>query len=103
DRPERAGRGVERNREVLDFKQSHRSAPLQFRVKRIAQTVANQVDGENSNQDSKAGESNDPPGTQDELTRFGKHRAPFWRWRLRAHAKKAQSRNVEDGVGERHR
>ena len=54
DRGEGPGGGVEGDGQVLDLEQRHRSAPLQLGVERVAQAVADQVDGEHGDQDGEA-------------------------------------------------
>src|SRR5690606_8574404 len=79
------------------------SAPRQLRVERIAQPVADEVDGQHRDQDRKSREGHHPPGTQDELPRLGQHRSPFRGWRLRPEAQEAEGGGVEDGGREAQR
>src|SRR6056300_234842 len=71
-------------------------APFQFRIERVTQTIAHQVNRQNGDQDCNAGECDDPPCAQDEFTRFGQHGTPFRRWRLRAHAQKPKCSSVQN-------
>src|SRR5882672_932834 len=74
------------------------SAPLELRVERVAEAVADEVDGEHRGQDGKAGEGDHPPGAQDEFARIGERRAPFRSGRLRAEPEEAERRCAEDGI-----
>src|SRR5690606_37024880 len=79
------------------------SAPLQFRIERIAQAIADEVDGENRDEDAKAGEGHDPWRLEDEFAGSGEHGAPFRRRGLCAHAEEAERCRVENGVGKAQR
>src|SRR3954465_5889705 len=80
------------------FSSSRRSTGLSFqlRVEGVAQSVANEVEGEDGDQNHQAGEGHYPPGAQDELAGVGQHSAPFRRRRLRAKSQEAERRRVED-------
>ena len=93
----------ELDREVADLEQRHGAQLLQLGVERVAQAVAEQVEGQHGDQDGEAREGHHPPGAQHELARVGQHRAPFRRRRLGAEAEEAQCRGVEDRGGEAER
>ena len=58
----------------------------QLGVERVAQPVAEQVEGEHGDEDHQPGKGHYPPRAQHELARVGEHRAPFGCRRLRAQA-----------------
>src|SRR6267154_4656672 len=63
------------------------TSALQFRIERVAQAIADKVEGQNGDQDHEAGEGDDPPRPQHEFARIRQHRAPFRQRRLRSEAK----------------
>src|ERR1700712_6134526 len=63
---------------------------LEFRVQRIAQTVAPQVDCQHAEQNGQTGQADDPPGTFDVVAGGGEHGAPLRRRRLYTHTQEAQ-------------
>ncbi|KMS64599.1 hypothetical protein BVRB_018640, partial [Beta vulgaris subsp. vulgaris] len=102
DRAERPAMGLELDREIADFQQRHCSRPsaLQLRVERIAQPVAEQVEGQHRHQDGETGESHDPIGAVDILPRIGQHGAPFRSRRLGAEAEEAERRRIQHRRGD---
>src|SRR6185503_14087718 len=81
----------------LRISTSAMDSPLQLGIERVAQPVAEQVEGEHRDQDDEAGEGDHPPGAQHEFARIGEHGPPFRRGRLGAEAEETERRGVEDG------
>src|SRR5512139_2313976 len=49
------------------------TSPLQLGIERVAQAVAEEVEGQHGDQDHDAGEGDDPPGAQHEFAGVGEH------------------------------
>src|SRR5471032_2298891 len=70
---------------------------LEFRVQRIAQAVAHQVDCQHAEQNGQTRQTYHPPGAFDVVASRSQHGAPLRRWRLYAKAEEAQCRGIENG------
>src|SRR5881628_3683766 len=77
---------------------SHRLFAAQARVEGVAQTIAEQVEGQAGQGQSKARECAHPEGLADHVLAAGDHVAPRGHVRRHAHAEKAQDRLGEHGV-----
>src|SRR5450830_1642389 len=69
---------------------------LEFRVQRIAQAVAHQVDCQHAEQNGQTRQAHDPPGAFDVVTGRSQHGAPLRRWRLHAQAEEAKGCGIEN-------
>src|SRR5471032_3127281 len=69
---------------------------LEFRVQRIAQAVAHQVDCQHAEQNGQARQANDPPGALDVVAGRGQHGAPLRGGRLHAQAEEAKGCGIEN-------
>ena len=71
-----------------------------IRIKRITQTVADVVDGDDAEEDHQAGEDREPGIFDDVILRGADEIAPWRRGRLDAETEKTQARLLNDGVAE---
>ena len=99
DGHEQAGAGINRQRDFR-FREAPSSAPLQLGIERIAQTVADRVDGKDGDENCKTGNVTTHHGALEEFAGIGQHCAPFRRRRLGAIAKEAERGSIEDGTRE---
>src|SRR5919202_1046995 len=67
------------------------AGPLQLRVERVAQPVAQQVERQHGGEDGEAGEDRDVRRQLQELPAVAEHRAPLGRGRPDAQAQEAQA------------
>src|ERR1700712_4515751 len=51
--------------------------PFEFGIERVAQAIAEKIDGEHGNQDRQAGHGHDPPRAFNVIARRSQHGAPF--------------------------
>jgi len=71
----------------------------QARVERVAQAVAEQVEGQHGNHNRQAGIKDEVRRTENLVALRAEHRAPFGRRRLGAQAEEGKRGGVEDGGG----
>src|SRR4051794_14287327 len=75
----------------------------QLRVERVAQAVAEEVEGEDGHEDGEARKIGEVVGDADEAASGREHRPPFGRRRLGPEADEAQARRGQDRGTEAHR
>jgi hypothetical protein len=97
-----AGGRLEFDGEVFDFEERHDHDLFSFGSRASRRPSPIRLMARTVMRIRQAGEGNDPPGAlRNELTRLGKHRAPFRRRRLGAHAEEAERCRIEDGGSRR--
>src|ERR1700716_812486 len=72
------------------------SLSLELGIERVAQSVAQKVEGQHGHEDRQARKRDDPPGPQHEFARVGQHGSPFRQRRLRTETEKAKGGRVQD-------
>src|SRR5262245_47501854 len=69
------------------------------RVQRIAQPIAQQIEGEHSQDQGNAGKEDQMGGSEHLVAFLADHRTPFWSGRLRSQSQKGERSGIEDGGG----
>src|SRR5262249_47414230 len=72
-------------------------ARLMLGIERIADPIADEVDGEHRDEDRKTGEPDGPPIVDEARARQGGHQPPFGGWRLGADTDEAERGRRQDG------
>lgn len=69
-----------------------------MRIEKVAQAVAQQVEGQRGEAQGQTGEGGRPPGLLQVILRVGDHGAPLRRGRLHSQAQEAEAGGGQDGV-----
>src|SRR5262249_59055172 len=77
-------------------------ARLMLGIERVADAIADQVDGEHRDEDRKSRETDGPPIVDEARARQGGHQPPFRSRRLGADADEAERGRGQDGITEVH-
>src|SRR5262249_42958043 len=77
-------------------------ARLMLGIERIADPIADEVDGEHRDEDRKTRETDGPPIVDEARARQGGHQPPFGRWRPGAGTDEAERGRRQDGITEGH-
>ena len=88
-------RGPPSDRTVQDVQ-----LPSQLWIKRVAQTITEQIDAQNSDHDRQAWKRGEPPCLAQVDASGTQYRPPLWRGWLGAEAKKAQAGCRQNGRGD---